>query len=56
MKIGKVNKSICVLINMDKKVKVNFGCSVSGIDGWVNVDNSMRHIIVSKIVFLPRIY
>ena len=35
--------------------KINFGCSYSGIDGWVNVDNALKHIIVSKIPFLPRL-
>ena len=40
---------------MNKKVKINFGCSSSGVDGWVNVDNAMRHIIVSKIPFLSRL-
>ena len=38
---------------MDKKI--NFGCSSSGVDAWINVDNAMRHIIVSKIPFLPKL-
>ena len=33
--------------------KVNFGCFHQILDGWINVDFVLRHIIISKIPFLP---
>ena len=39
---------------MEKQIKINFGSSYNTVEGWINVDNSLRHIIVSKIPYLPR--
>lgn len=36
-----------------EKVFINFGCSESGYPGWINVDKSFRHIILSRVPFAP---
>lgn len=37
-----------------KQIKVNIGCGLSGIDGWVNLDNSPT-ILLSRIPLLRRV-
>ena len=34
-------------------IKINFGSSHDIWPGWINIDNSLRHIIITKIPFLP---
>jgi SAM-dependent methyltransferase len=36
-------------------IKINFGCGPTNIEGWINLDSSLRHIILSRIPLLPKI-
>jgi len=38
-----------------KEIKINFGCLSSGGGGWINIDNAFRHILLSKIPYIPPI-
>jgi predicted SAM-dependent methyltransferase len=35
------------------KVKINFGCSSTNCPGWINIDNALGHILITKIPGLP---
>jgi hypothetical protein len=38
---------------LGSQIKINFGCFNSNICGWIGVDYSLRHIVISKIPLLP---
>jgi predicted SAM-dependent methyltransferase len=57
MAVFEIKKEICVPPRMAEaaELKLNIGCGTSGIDGWVNIDNSPS-ILLSRLPLGKRIF